>query len=51
MEYVVFSEKLGAITAEGDGLIVYYDYANGNSCEIPSDIVTAIRKLELLEGR
>jgi acyl-CoA thioester hydrolase len=51
MEYVVFSEKLGAITAEGDGLIVYYDYANGKSCEIPSDIVTAIRKLELLEGR
>jgi len=51
MEYVVFSEKLGAITAEGDGLVVYYDYANGKSCEIPADIVTAIRKLELLAGR
>jgi len=32
----------------GDGLIVYYDYANGKSCEIPSEIVTAIKKLEEL---
>ena len=46
MEFVVFSEKHGAITAEGDGLIVYYDYANGKSCEIPNAIVTAIKKLE-----
>lgn len=46
MEYVVFSERHGAITAEGDGLIVYYDYANEKSCEIPSEIVTAIKKLE-----
>lgn len=46
MEFVVFSEKHGAITAEGDGLIVYYDYANGKSCEIPDAIVTAIKKLE-----
>lgn len=48
-EYVVFSERLGAVTAEGDGLIVYYDYANGKSCEIPAEIVAAINKLELLE--
>lgn len=46
MEFVVFSERHGAITAEGDGLIVYYDYANGKSCEIPNAIVTAIKKLE-----
>lgn len=46
MEFVVFSEKHGAIAAEGDGLIVYYDYANEKSCEIPSEIVTAIKKLE-----
>ena len=50
MEYVVFSERQGVIIAEGDGLIVYYDYANGKSCEIPGGIVTAIRKLELLES-
>ena len=46
MEFVVFSKRHGAITAEGDGLIVYYDYANGKSCEIPDAIVTAIKKLE-----
>ena len=46
MEFVVFSERHGAITAEGDGLIVYYDYANGKSCEIPDAIVTAIKTLE-----
>ena len=44
MEYVVFSEQHGALTAEG--LIVYYDYANGNSCEIPEAIVAAIKALE-----
>ncbi len=46
MEYVVFSERHGAIAAEGDGLIVYYDYANGKSCEIPNAIVSAIKELE-----
>ena len=46
MEYVVFSERQGVIIAEGDGLIVYYDYANGKSCEIPDAIVAAIGALE-----
>ena len=46
MEFAVFSEKHGAITADGEGLIVYYDYANGKSCEIPGGIVEAIGVLE-----
>ena len=46
MEFVVFSERHGAVTADGDGLIVYYDYANEKSCEIPNAIVTAIKTLE-----
>ena len=46
MEYVVFSERHGAITADGEGLIVYYDYAGGKSCEIPEAIVVAIKELE-----
>lgn len=46
MEFAVFSEKHGAIVADGDGLIVYYDYANGCSCEIPDGIVEAIGVLE-----
>ena len=46
MEFAVFSEKHDAIAAEGDGLIVYYDYATGKSCEIPNAIVLAIKTLE-----
>lgn len=46
MEYAVFSEKHNSIAAEGEGLIVYYDYANGKSCEIPKAIVAAINALE-----
>jgi len=46
MEYAVFSEKHNSIAAEGEGLIVYYDYANGESCEIPGAIVAAINALE-----
>lgn len=46
MEFVVFSEKQNALVAEGEGLVVYYDYANGNSCEIPATLVAAIKDLE-----
>ena len=46
MEYAVFSERHDSITADGEGLIVYYDYANRKSCEIPSSIVSAIKALE-----
>jgi len=46
MKYVVFSEKHNAIAAEGEGLTVYYDYANNKSCEIPKAIVEAIEALE-----
>lgn len=46
MEYAVFSESHGAVCAEGEGLIVYFDYANGRSCEIPASIVAAINSLE-----
>ena len=46
MEYSVFSERHGATAAKGEGLIVYYDYANGHSCEIPGSIIAAIEALE-----
>lgn len=46
MECVVFSEQHGAVAAEGAGLIVYYDYDVGKTCEIPEKIVAAIRMLE-----
>lgn len=46
MEFAVFSEKRNALVAEGEGLVVYYDYAIGKSCEIPATLVTAIEALE-----
>jgi len=46
MDFAVFSEKYGAIAADGDGLIVYYDYARGKSCKIPDAVVKAIGTLE-----
>ncbi len=42
MKYVVYSEKLEKVAAEGEGLIVYYDYQRGKSCAIPADILSAI---------
>jgi acyl-CoA thioester hydrolase len=41
-EYVVYSEKLDGIAAEGESLLVYYDYGQGRSCEIPSEILDRI---------
>lgn len=46
MSYVVYSEKLGKVAAEGDGLIVYYDYENHKSCPIPDAIRASINALQ-----
>ena len=46
MHYKIYSEQHQAIAAEGHGLIVYYDYANNRSCEIPEPIANAIRGIE-----
>ena len=42
MEYAVYSEKLDGIAAEGESLLVYYDYSQSRSCEIPSDVLDRI---------
>ena len=42
MEYVIYSEKLDGIAAEGQGLLVYYDYGQGRSCDIPSEILNGL---------
>ena len=44
MEYVVFSERLCGMAAEGEGLLVYYDYSQGQSCEIPAEILDRLEK-------
>ena len=45
MEYAVFSENLQKVAAEGDGVIVYYDYNKGGSCRIPETIAKRIHRL------
>jgi len=44
-EYIVISEKLNKVAAEGSGLMVYFDYATGKACSVPEAVAAAIRKL------
>ena len=46
MECRVYSEKMRGVAAELQGLLLYYDYNAGRSCEIPEPIVNAIHQLE-----
>jgi len=45
MKYAVWSEAKRRLAAEGEGLIVYYDYRAGRSCEIPHAVREAIAPL------
>lgn len=45
MEYVVYSQSFDAVAAEGEGLLVYYDYNQAKSTDIPEQIVTSIERL------
>lgn len=47
MKYAVYSEKLDKLAAEGEGLVVFYDYKRGLSCEIPAVIVSALKAFEI----
>jgi len=46
MTYAVFSENLGKVVAEGEGLIVYYDYKNTKTCEIPDNLAAALQTMQ-----
>lgn len=46
MQYYVKSHQSGRIAAEGDGLIVYYDYAKQAKHAIPEPIREAIQGLD-----
>ncbi len=46
MYYKVYSEQFKAVAAEGDSLIIYYDYNNNRSCAIPNLIRDALQTLE-----
>ncbi len=47
MKYAVYSERTKKVAAEGEGLIVYYDYRRKRSCEIPELILSALNALSL----
>ncbi len=46
MQYAVYSHRQQSIVADGDGLMVYFNYTENKSCDIPEKLVTAIGKLE-----
>lgn len=46
MKYVVYSEALKKVAAEGEGLIVYYDYQQQRSCEIPEFVLAAFDSIQ-----
>jgi len=47
MQYAVFSESQQCIAAQGEGLLVYYDYAASKSCEIPQAIREPLQRFAL----
>jgi acyl-CoA thioester hydrolase len=46
IEYRVVSEKLGAVAAEGGGIVVAYDYRHGRKAPLPEAVSRAVRRLE-----
>ncbi len=49
MDYVVVSHKLGAVAAQGDGLIVAYDYRKGAKALIPEEMKQKILSVDSRE--
>ena len=46
MQYRVFSLATQQLVAEGTGLVVFYDYGQNRSCEIPASLVERIHSLQ-----
>jgi acyl-CoA thioester hydrolase len=51
MKYVVVSQGLGRVAAEGEGMIVSYDYRALRKAPLPEEIKGRIRTLEKNAGR
>jgi len=45
MEFCVYSEQFDAIAAKGSGLVIYFNYADQCSCDIPEQIASAVMSL------
>ncbi len=50
MAYLLVSEREGAVAAEGDGVVVSYDYNVRRVAPIPAGVRTAIERLEAETG-
>lgn len=48
MEYAVFSTQHDTVAAKGYGLIVYYDYEQSSSCEVPDKLISAFKNIQNL---
>jgi acyl-CoA thioester hydrolase len=46
MEYLVVSERMGRVAAEGGGVVVSYDYSAERKAPLPGPVAAAIRTLE-----
>ncbi|MGR6874101.1 acyl-CoA thioesterase [Pseudomonas sp. HK3] len=46
MEYGVYSEQQDTLAAKGEGMVVYYDYQQSKSCEIPDEIREKFNQLQ-----
>lgn len=46
MHYAVWSTNQQKVVAEGEGLVVYFDYNAGKSCPVPEQIVERIHSLQ-----
>ncbi len=46
MQYAVATERHGRIAADGGGIVVWFDYANGCKTDIPERIRSAIERVE-----
>lgn len=47
IEYRLVSTKLNALAADGQAVVVSYDYHNARKCPIPEAVRAAIRELEV----
>lgn len=50
IEYRIVSRKLNALAADGQAVVVSYDYNAGKKCPIPESVRQAIEQLEKAQG-
>jgi acyl-CoA thioesterase FadM len=49
MKYTIHSEQRNALVADGETVIVMYDYAKGEKAPIPEEIRAAVLRIEARE--